>query len=292
MGAVGSGRSLPPPRRAPAPLPCAASSERPPSSSSGSGTRRDGTARSMGGGRRADKGAGRGARLSAPGAARGQRGLQTPAEPPQPTQGPGRAVQLSRPGGGRDGGGAAGRPLPSPLDRSPPGTSWALPPGTPRPKGAQAHGRAGSRDPRLLPGGGRGRGAQSGGRHSPLTPHPPCASETRSPPHPSAGGASWVAKVSSARLRQKGSQAARGPQGRRRLLRVVTIRGAPCGTRPASSAPNPRSAGFAPSPSLRAGRPGLCRSVANSRCVPGCDLALPSGDRQWGGQRTDSTSGG
>lgn len=71
---------------------------------------------------------------------------------------------------------------------------------------------------------------------------------------------------------------------------MVTIRGAPCGTRPPNNAPNPRSAGFAPSPSLRASRLGLYRSVANSRCVPGCDLVLPSGDRQWGGQRTESTN--
>ena len=125
-----------------------------------------------GGERRADKGAERGAQLSAPGAARGQRGLQAPAEPPQPTQGPGRAVQLSRPGGGRGGGGAAGRPLPSPLDRSPPGTSGALPPGTPGPRGAQAHGRAGNRDPRLPPCWGPGKGGAVG-REAP-------------PPHPSA----------------------------------------------------------------------------------------------------------
>lgn len=122
-------RASPPSRRPPASLPRAASSERPPSSSSGSGTRRDGAARSMGGGRTKARGAALGY---------GQRGLQAPAEPPQPTLGPGRAVQLSRPGGGRGEGAAGAGPRgarfpfpPAAVGTSGPPPRWgALPPGT------------------------------------------------------------------------------------------------------------------------------------------------------------------
>lgn len=173
----GRGLGAPPPsRRPPGPLPRAASSERPPSSSSGSGTRRDGAARSMGGGRTKARGAALGF---------GQRGLQAPAEPPQPTLGPGRAVQLSRPGGGR-GEGAAGAgprgarsPPPAAPRRRPPGP---LPPGVPSLLAPILEGRAGPRP-------GRGQGPQTsprcggqgkGGRDRREAPHPhPAHTPTR-----------------------------------------------------------------------------------------------------------------
>lgn len=176
-GCRGLGAS--PPSRCPsAPLPGAASSERPPSSSSSSGTRRDGAARSMGGGRTKARGAALGS---------GQRGLQAPAEPPQPTLGPGRAVQLSRPGGGR-GEGAAGAgprvaPSPppgrSPLGTSGPPPSWgALPPGTHPRRARRPTAGAGAGTPNFSSvGGAWARGDAIGGKH----PHPTPA---HTPPAP------------------------------------------------------------------------------------------------------------
>lgn len=132
-----------------APLPWAASSARPPSSSSDSGTLL-GAARSMGpagGGRRAAGGQRRGARGAAP-------GFHAPAEPPQPTLGPGCAVQLSRPGGGRGGGGAAGRAVPSLPGRPPPEARAPWPRG-----GAGPRPGAGAGTPNLSQ-----VGAEKGGR--------------------------------------------------------------------------------------------------------------------------------
>lgn len=195
MGAVDQGRPLPS-GSPPAPLPGAASTERPASSSSsGSGTRCEGAARSMrlavAGWRAAERTKTRGA---APWLVRGAgtARLHVPAEPPQPKLGP--AARFNYPAR-EEGGGRArrrrGRGVPGPHSSqaaSPPWISGATP-SRPRPGGGlRPTARGGSEDPKLLPGGAKERGVHSRDALPPLlTPHP-YASETRSPPHPPARG--------------------------------------------------------------------------------------------------------
>ena len=205
-GAVDSGRPLPPDApQHPYLGPPAARGRRAAAAAAGPGAT----------GRRAPWAAGgqrRGARLSAPGSAgsklrpslRSQR--WAPAARfnyPAQEEGAGRA----RRGRGR----GSPPPLPPAAPRwGPPGP---LPPGGPSLLAPILEGRAGPRP-------GRGQGPQTsprwggpgqGGTRSagstptppPPTHPPPLASETRSPPHPSARVAGWVSKVSSARLLQK-----------------------------------------------------------------------------------------
>lgn len=108
-GARGPGGDLVRGRGPGAPLPRAASSERLLSSSSGSGTRRDGTGRSMG-----QAGSGGGQRHG------GQR-LHALARPGQPTRGSCAPRSIIPPGGGAAGAGPAGT-LPPTL------RSWSTPP--------------------------------------------------------------------------------------------------------------------------------------------------------------------
>lgn len=116
QGAQGPGRDLVQGRGPGAPLPRAASSERLPSSSSGSGTRRDGAGRSMG-----LAGSGDGQRHG------GQR-LHALAGPGQPTRGSCAPRSIIPPGGGAAGAGPAGT-LPPPAGTLPPALrSWSTPP--------------------------------------------------------------------------------------------------------------------------------------------------------------------
>lgn len=124
-------------------------------------------------GRRADKGAGRGSRLRAARAPSSGRASAANAGPrPRGSIIPPRR----RARGGRGGGGAAGRPLPSPRplpagDLRAPSLLGGPPSWHPSSKGAQAHGRGGGRDPKLLLGGG-GLGKGGRDRREAPPPHP------------------------------------------------------------------------------------------------------------------------